>query len=481
MAGDTYIHDDFLLETEAARRLYHEHAKGLPIIDYHCHLPPEDVACDRRWENIAQIWLCDNHGKGDHYKWRAMRANGIGERFITGDAPDREKFHKWAETVPYLLRNQLYPWTHLELARYFDMDALLSPETADRVWDEAGARLAEPWFSARGLMKRFKVVLVCTTDDPTDDLRHHKAIAGDASFDVKVLPAWRPDRGMAVDTPGIFRAWVDRLAAVADVNIKDFASYMDALRRRHAVFHEAGCRLSDHGLETVYAEDYTQADVERAFAKVRGGSALDADEALAFKSAMLYEFAVMDSEKDWTQQFHLGCLRNNNTRMFASLGPDTGFDSIGEFEVARPLGRLFDRLDGEGRLARTIVYSLNPRDNAPLVTMLGNFQDGSCPGKMQLGSAWWHLDQKNGMERQMEDLSETGLLGRFVGMLTDSRSFLSYPRHEYFRRILCSMLGRDMASGTVPSDFELVGRMVRDVSYNNAAGYFGFDVPKVGE
>ena len=484
MPADTYIHDDFLLETEAARRLFHDYAEGLPIIDYHCHLRPADVARDRRWENIAQIWL-----DGDHYKWRAMRSNGVAERFCTGDATDREKFRRWAETVPWLVRNQLYPWTHLELARYFGIDeVLLGPGTAEYVWNKCNEKLGESWFSARGIFKRFNVVVVCTTDDPTDSLEHHKRIAADPSFvedtGVKVLPTWRPDKGMAVENAAKFNSWVEKLAAAADVDIKDFGSHMDALRKRHDFFHETGCRLSDHGIETFYAEDYSESEIEAIFSKVRGGAELDGDEVLKFKSAMLHEFAVMDCDKNWTQQFHYGVLRNNNTRLFEKLGPDIGCDSTGDFEVARPLARFLDRLDFEGRLTRTVLYNLNPRDNALLVTMLGNFaagddDHGSCPGKIQFGSAWWCLDQKEGMEQQMIDLSQTGLLSRFVGMLTDSRSFLSYPRHEYFRRVLANLLGGDMEKGLIPRDFDLVGRMVGDISYNNAARYFGFGVPEI--
>jgi glucuronate isomerase len=407
-----------------------------------------------------------------------MRSNGVSERFCTGDASDWEKFEKWAATMPRLLGNPLYHWTHLELARYFGIsDRLLSPETAKGIWDECNEKLKEPGFSARGLMKQSNVVLVCTTDDPVDSLEHHRAVAADKAFKVKVLPTWRPDKGMAVEDPAAFNAWVDKLAARAEMKIGSFDSYMTALRNRHDVFHGAGCRLSDHGLETVYAEDYTDAAVKKIFAKVRAGGKPTPKEVLQFKSAMLVEFGVMDHAKNWTQQFHLGALRNNNSRLFARLGPDTGFDSIGDFEIAKPLSRLLDRLDRNDQLARTILYNLNPRDNELLATMLGNFQDGSVPGKMQLGSGWWFLDQKDGMERQLEALSQLGLLSRFVGMLTDSRSFLSYTRHEYFRRILCGRLGRDMAKGLIPDDMALVGGMVKDICYRNAAGYFGFDLP----
>lgn len=471
MADTPLIHDDFILETPQARELYHEHAAAMPIIDYHCHLPPAEVARDARWENLTQIWL-----SGDHYKWRAMRSNGVAERFCTGDADDWEKFEKWAATMPYLLRNPLYHWTHLELARYFGIsDRLLGPETARGIWDEACARMAEPAFSCRNLMVQSNVVAVCTTDDPVDSLEHHLAVADDADFDVQMRPTWRPDKGMAVESPDVFNDWVDRLEAVSDVAIEDFSSYIDALRKRHDFFHAAGCRLSDHGVETVYADPYTHAEIEAIFDKVRASGRLTQVEVRKFKSAMMYVFAVMDHEKDWTQQIHYGAMRNNNTRMFEARGPDSGFDSIGDYEIARPLSRFMDRLDCDRQLPRTILYNLNPTDNELLATMLGNFQDGSIPGKIQHGSGWWFLDQMDGMRRQMESLSALGLLSRFVGMLTDSRSFLSYTRHEYFRRILCNLLGNDMARGLIPGDMALIGRMVRDVSYNNAARYFGFD------
>jgi glucuronate isomerase len=464
------ITPDFLLETDAARTLYHTAAADLPILDYHCHLPPQQIADDCRFRNLADVWL-----GGDHYKWRLMRANGVPERFCTGDASDWEKFAKWAETVPFILRNPLYHWTHLELARYFGIDdRLLGPETARAVWDACNARLAEPGMSARGLMLRSNVQLVCTTDDPADTLEAHRRIAADPAFPVRVLPTWRPDKGMAVEDPAAFTTWLDALGAAADVAIRTLDDYRRALHARHAHFDALGCRLSDHGIATAYAEPYTEPDIRGAFRRLRDGRALDAAAALQFKSAMLYEFALMDHARGWTQQFHFNALRNTNTRMRAQLGPDSGFDSIGDNAVVRPLQRLLDRLDRDNRLARTIVYTLNPADNAPLITMLGNFQDGSVPGKMQFGSAWWFLDQIDGMERQMDDLSNMGLLSRFVGMLTDSRSFLSFPRHEYFRRILCNLIGRDIQRGRIPNDLELAGRLVRDVSYHNAVRYFGF-------
>lgn len=476
MAKDVFITEDFLLQTEAARRLYHDYAENLPIIDYHCHLPADQVARDHKFGNLTQVWLA-----GDHYKWRAMRTNGVDERYCTGDAPDFEKYMKWAETMPRCLRNPLYHWTHLELKRYFGIsDRVLNPATAQSIWDECNARLAKPEFSCRGLIKQSNVALICTTDDPVDTLEHHQAIAKDKSFGVPVLPAWRPDRAMQLADAKEFKAYVDKLAAAADVDIVTFAEFRDALRKRHDYFHANGCRISDHGLETVCADDFTEKDIEAAFSAARAGKPVSPQAARQFESAMLYEFGLMDHEKGWTQQYHLGALRNNNSRMFARKGRDIGFDSIGDLEVARPLSKMLDRLDQTGQLAKTILYNLNPRDNALMVAMIGNFQDGSVPGKIQYGSAWWFLDQKDGMEQQIEALSQMGLLSRFVGMLTDSRSFLSYTRHEYFRRILCNILGNDMTAGLIPNDFELVGGMVRDISYNNAANYFGFNVPKLG-
>ena len=473
MNSKPFIHEDFLLQNEPARRLYHEYAADLPIIDYHCHLPPDQVARDHRFENLTKIWL-----NGDHYKWRAMRANGVPEWFCTGDATDREKFQKWAETVPYTLRNPLYHWTHLELKKPFGIvDRLLNPETAQGIWDDCNARLAQPEFSCRGIMKQMKVVLACTTDDPVSNLDHHQAIRGDSSFSIQVLPTWRPDKAMAAENPVTYNAYLDELSVVAGIEIKDYTTLLYALHRRHDFFQSVGCRLSDHGLETAYADPYTEAEVAAIFSKIRSRKELTTEELGKFKSALLYEGGGWDHEKGWTQQFHFGALRNNSSRMFSQLGPDTGFDSIGDFQLARPLSRLLDRLDQNNRLARTILYNLNPGDNELLATMAGNFQDGVIPGKIQFGSGWWFLDQKNGMEKQLEALGNMGLLSRFVGMLTDSRSFLSYTRHEYFRRILCNLLGTDIQEGQIPTDFKLVGKLVRNVCYNNAATYFGFELP----
>lgn len=470
----SFIHDDFLLDTEQARVLFHDYAKDMPIIDYHCHLHPAQVGNDQQFKNLYEVWLA-----GDHYKWRAMRSNGVDERYCTGDASDWEKFEKWCETVPYTLRNPLYHWTHLELRKPFGItDRLLDGSNAKRTWDECNEMLTSPEFSARGLMTQAKVKLVCTTDDPIHDLAHHKTVAADASFKSAMLPTWRPDRAMAVESAKDYNAYIDRLAAVSDMTISSFDDLMAALNKRHDYFHENGCRLSDHGLETVCAADYTEAEIKTIFAKIRGGNELTAEEIEKFQSAMLVEFALQDHAKGWVQQFHIGAIRNNNPRLFRSLGPDTGFDSIGDHNYAKPLAKFLGRLDSENRLAKTIIYNLNPRDNEMIGTMIGNFQDGSAAGKIQFGSGWWFLDQMDGMTRQIESLSQLGLLSRFVGMLTDSRSFLSYSRHEYFRRILCGILGRDMAKGLVPNDTKMVGKMISDISFNNAKEYFPFVVPE---
>ena len=465
-------HPDFLLETDKARELYHGYAGPLPIIDYHCHLSPKDIAEDRRFDNLTRIWLA-----GDHYKWRAMRAAGVDERFITGDAPDWDKFEKWAETVPRTLRNPLYHWTQLELGRPLGLDRSLGPLTAKAIWEEANAMLARPEFSARGILRQMNVAVVCTTDDPADDLRYHKALTRDADFPVRVYPTFRPDKALAIEDPEAFIRYVARLSGAAGMDIGSFADLLDALRRRHDAFHALGCRLSDHGLETITAEDYAESEVRKTVDAVLAGKPVAPHAILQFKSALLHELAVMDWEKGWVQQYHIGALRNANTRMMRALGPDSGFDSIGDFDVARPLARFLDRLDAEDKLARTILYNLNPRDNEVLASMIGNFQDGRIPGKMQYGPAWWFLDHADGMTRQLDALSNLGLLGRFVGMTTDSRSFLSYPRHEYFRRLLCNILGGEMARGLLPDDLELVGGLVRDVCYVNAKQYFRFGEP----
>ena len=466
-----FMDENFLLQTETAQKLYHEHASKMPIIDYHCHLIPQMVADDHKFKSITEIWL-----GGDHYKWRAMRSNGVAERFCTGtDTSDWEKFEKWAETVPYTFRNPLYHWTHLELKTAFGIDKILSPETAREIFDECNDKLLnDPTYTARGMMRRYNVETVCTTDDPVDSLEWHKKTR-ESGFEIKMLPAWRPDKAMAVENAVNYKAYVERLAEVSGVNISKFSDLIDALQRRHDFFAKNGCKLSDHGIEEFYAEDYTDAEIDQIFNKVYVGNALTQEEVLKFKSCMLVKFAEMDYEAGWAQQFHYGPIRDNNTKMFRLLGPDTGFDSIGQFNTAKAMSKFFNRLNTEDKLTKTIIYNINPADNEMVATMLGNFQDGSVPGKIQWGSGWWFLDQKRGMENQMNTLSVLGLLSRFVGMLTDSRSFLSYPRHEYFRRILCNLIGNDVENGELPaSEMPRLCQMVEDISYNNTKNYFNF-------
>lgn len=465
-----FLDENFILQNETAKYLYHQHAARQPIIDYHCHLDPKLIAEDYRFDNLGELWL-----GGDHYKWRAMRTNGVDERYCTGkETSDWEKFEKWAETVPYTMRNPLYHWTHLELKTAFGITELLNPETARAIYDECTAKLRTPEFSARSLMKHYNVEVVCTTDDPADSLEHHLTLKNEG-FEIKVLPTWRPDKAMAVENPTNYRSYVEKLSQASGITINKFADLIDALRNRHDFFASVGCKLSDHGIEEFYAVDYTANEIEAIFNKVYGGTALSREEIMKFKSAMLYEGAIMDWEKGWTQQFHYGAIRDNNTRLFRKLGSDTGFDSIGDFTVAKVMSKFLNRLDIDNRLAKTIIYNLNPRDNDLVATMIGNFQDGSIAGKIQFGSGWWFLDQKNGMEAQINSLSNLGLLSRFVGMLTDSRSFLSYPRHEYFRRILCNLIGTDVENGLLPaSQLDFLGKMVEGVSYYNAKNFFKF-------
>ncbi|MGC9151388.1 MAG: glucuronate isomerase [Microbacter sp.] len=465
-----FMDEHFMLETETARHLYHEHAKKMPIIDFHCHLNPEYIAKDRQFDNLGQIWL-----EGDHYKWRAMRTNGIDERYCTGkDTSDWEKFEKWAETVPYTMRNPLYHWTHLELQRAFGIDKLLNPETAREIYEECTTKLRTLEYSARGLMRKFNVQIVCTTDDPIDSLAYHQQLKKEG-FEIKVLPAWRPDKVMAVEDPQKYRAYIEKLSEAASKPIGNYDELLEALQNRHDFFDQMGCRLSDHGIEEFYAEPYTHHEIDAIFKKVLSGHALQIDEIRKFKSAMLFDLAIMDWASGWTQQFHYGALRDNNTRLLTKLGPDTGFDSIGDFTVAKSMSSFLNRLDLKNQLAKTILYNLNPRDNELVATMIGNFQDGSVAGKIQFGSGWWFLDQEAGITAQLNALSLMGLLSRFVGMLTDSRSFLSYPRHEYFRRILCNVIGNDVEKGKLPaSELDFMGQMVEDISYYNALKYFRF-------
>ena len=461
-----FLNENFLLNNKTAQHLYHDFAKDMPIIDYHNHLPPDEIAADKNFENITKVWLY-----GDHYKWRAMRTNGVPEEFITGNKSDWEKFVKWSETVPYTLRNPLYHWTHLELQRYFGITDILNADTAKRIYDEASAKLQTKEFSVRGLLEMMNVKLICTTDDPIDTLEYHKKIQ-DSEWKIKVNPAFRPEKSMTVDDVNTFNNYLTLLEKASNISISTFNDYLAALRKRHDYFVENGCRVSDHGLEEIYAEDYTMTEVAGIFAKIRSGGELTLQENRKFKSAMLITFAEWDWEKGFVQQYHLGALRNNNTRMLKQLGPDTGWDSIGDFSQAKALSKFLNRLDTNNKLAKTIIYNLNPSDNELFATMIGNFNDGSSAGKVQWGSGWWFLDQKDGMIKQMNALSNMGLLSKFVGMLTDSRSFLSFPRHEYFRRILCNMFGEEIESGELPNDIPWVGKIIQDICYYNARNYF---------
>lgn len=464
-----FLDQDFLLQSATAQTLYHQYAAAMPIIDYHNHLVPQQIADDHQFDNITQAWLY-----GDHYKWRAMRAHGVDEKYITGNASDEEKFMKWAETVPYTMRNPLYHWTHLELQRYFGVTEVLNSSSAKRIYDHCAALLKTPEYSVKSLLLKMNVKVLCTTDDPIDDLGYHKQIKA-SGYSIKVLPTFRPDKAMAVDDIAIFNAYVKSLAQVVGYGIQDLSTYKKAIGERHDYFHACGGRLSDHGLEHIYAEDYTEEQIAKIFGQLVSGANVSDHEKWQFKSAMLVYFAHLDHAKGWTQQFHLGALRNNNARLLGSLGPDTGFDSIGDFEQAKPLSKFLNHLDSTNQLAKTILYNLNPGDNELLATMTGNFQDGTIVGKMQFGSSWWFLDQKDGMERQINTLSNMGLLSHFVGMLTDSRSFLSFPRHEYFRRILCNLMGQDVENGELPADMEWLGKLVKDISYTNASEFFNFE------
>ena len=463
-----FLDEDFLLQTKTARKLFHDFAAKMPVIDYHCHLPVQQIADDINFENLTQIWLY-----GDHYKWRAMRTNGVDEDFITGSKTDYEKFEKWAATVPYTLRNPLYHWTHLELQRYFNVHELLEGNNAEAIYNRCTKKLQTKKYSVRNLLRKMNVEIVCTTDDPADTLEHHQKIRNN-EFEIKVLPAFRPDKAMNVDDINEINLYIKKLEAVSGINITSYQSYLDALKQRHDFFATMGCSVSDHGLEYIYAEDYTDAEINAAFNKIINGRELSLEERAKFKSAMLHVFAIWDHEKGWVQQYHLGALRNNNIRMLEISGPDTGWDSVGDFQQGRALAKFLARLDSTNQLAKTILYNLNPAHNELMATMAGNFNDGSTPGKIQFGSAWWFLDQKDGMTKQMNALSNMGLLSRFVGMITDSRSFLSYPRHEYFRRILCNLFGDEIENGELPNDIEWTGKIIKDICYYNAKGYFGW-------
>ena len=463
-----FLDQNFLLQNKTAERLYHEFAKDMPIIDYHCHLDPEQMASNVNFNSLTEIWL-----KGDHYKWRAMRANGVNEAFITGDKTDWEKFEQWAATVPYTLRNPLYHWTHLELQRYFGINELLSPQTAKAIYDNCTEKLNAPGYNVQSLITKMNVEVICTTDDPLDTLEHHQHIKK-SNWNVKVFPAFRPDKAMNADDPKALNEYITKLETIANVSIDSYDNYLSALKRRHDYFAENGCIISDHGLEQLYAEEFTLQEVAVIFDKIRLGKELEHSEVLKFKSAMLHEFALWDHDKGWVQQYHIGALRNNNSRAYREIGPDTGYDSMGDFSQARALSKFLNRLDSTNQLAKTIIYNLNPADNELIATMAGNFNDGSVIGKIQFGSAWWFLDQKDGMIRQLNALSSMGLVSRLVGMLTDSRSFLSFPRHEYFRRLLCNLFGHDIENGELPNDIKWTGQIIKDICYYNAKNYFGF-------
>lgn len=463
-----FMGEDFLLQTKTAQLLYEEYAKQMPIIDYHCHLSPQQIAEDIKFENLTQAWLY-----GDHYKWRAMRTSGIDEDYCTGDKTDYEKFEKWAATVPYTMRNPLYHWTHLELKRYFGINELLDPTTAKSVYENASAQIQTDGFSIRNLIRKMNVKVICTTDDPIDSLEYHKTLA-ESGFEVKIKPAFRPDKAMEVSNAANFTAYIKKLEAVTNLSVSSFEDYLFALQNRHDFFASMGCSVSDHGLEEIYVEDFTGQEIEAIFTKVHGGKELNLLEQRKFKSCMLLHFAEWDWEKGWVQQYHLGALRNNNSRMLSKLGPDTGWDSIGDFSQASALSKFLNKLDSEDKLAKTIIYNLNPADNELMASMIGNFNDGSVAGKIQFGSGWWFLDQKDGIIKQLNALSNMGLVSRFVGMLTDSRSFLSFPRHEYFRRILCNLFGDEIENGELPNDTKWVGQIIQDICYNNANAYFGW-------
>lgn len=466
----TFLTEEFLLRTETAKQLYHDYAKAMPIIDYHCHLPPDQIAEDKQFDNLTQIWLY-----GDHYKWRAMRTNGVDERYCTGNASDWEKFEKWAETVPYTMRNPLYHWTHLELLRYFDIDYILNKDSAKIIYDECSAKLRTPEYSVRNLLRKMNVQVVCTTDDPIDSLEYHRQIR-ESGFEVKVLPTFRPDKAMLlIHDPVAFKSYIEKLFEVAGLPVNGtYSDIVEALKKRHDFFAENGGKLSDHGLEHIYSAAFDTEVANEAVTAVWKGEPANSTAASTFLATLLYDLAKMDHSKEWTQQFHLGALRNNNARMLGKLGPDTGWDSIGDYSQAQALSKFLNKLDSTDQLTKTILYNLNPSDNEVMATMIGNFNDGSIPGKVQFGSGWWFLDQKDGMEKQINALSNMGLLSRFVGMLTDSRSFLSYPRHEYFRRILCNLIGNDVENGELPKDIPWLGKLVQDVCFTNAKGYFGF-------
>jgi glucuronate isomerase len=467
-----FLTENFLLQNDFASKLYHDYAKDLPIIDYHCHLPPNEIAQNRQFENITKIWL-----EGDHYKWRAMRTLGINEKYITGNGSDEEKFDQWAYAVPYTMRNPLYHWTHLELKRYFGVNELLTPDSSNKIYKSTSEQLASPEFATRNLLTMMKVEVVCTTDDPADSLEYHKQIQKD-NFKTIILPAFRPDKSFAVENITAYKTYLGKLSAASGIEISSFKTLIQALEKRADFFHSIGGRLSDHGLENLYYPENKNAfSAEKLFEKIVRAESLSKEETHFFKYSVLIELGRIYHKHGWTQQYHIGALRNTNERMLTKLGPDTGFDSIGDFSQAIALSKFLNELDSTDQLTKTILYNLNPADNEVMATMIGNFNDGSTKGKVQFGSAWWFLDQKDGMEKQINTLSNLGLISCFIGMLTDSRSFLSYPRHEYFRRILCNLIGKDVVNGELPADEKWLGKLVADICYHNARNYFNFHKP----
>ena len=463
-----FINENFLLGNKTAEKLYHKYSENQPIVDFHCHLSPSMIAEDRQFTNLTQAWL-----EGDHYKWRAMRTNGISELFCTGNASDFEKFKKWAETVPATVGNPLYHWTHLELARYFNITELLSPSTASMIYEKTTAMLQTKEFSTRSMIRKMKVEAICTTDDPVDNLEHHLKLKG--SFEITVLPTFRPDNAVKTDDPEKFKAYIYKLEQASGVEIKNFEALVEALDKRHQFFHEMGGRLSDHGLDRFYFDNFTEAEIDKILKKLLKGEGISDEETEKYKTATMLELCRLNHKRGWTQQFHVGAMRNNNARMFRKMGPDTGWDSVGISQDAHKMSKFLSALDNADELAKTILYNLNPADNEMMITMAGNFNDGSSAGKVQYGPAWWFLDQKSGMEKHLKDLAALGLLRRFIGMVTDSRSFLSYPRHEYFRRLACNFIGEEVEKGLIPDEEDLLKPIIEGISYMNAKEYFGFN------
>ena len=462
-----FIHENFLLGNKTAEKLYHNYSENLPIIDFHCHLSPAMIAEDHRFSNLTQAWL-----EGDHYKWRAMRTNGINEKYCTGKASDIEKFKKWAETVPVTAGNPLYHWTHLELARYFNITELLSPSTAAMVYEDASAMLQTKELSTRSIIRKMKAEVICTTDDPTDNLENHIKLKG--SFEIKVLPTFRPDNVIKTEDPEIFKSYIMKLELVSGTEIRNFNGLLEALDKRHKFFHDMGARLSDNGLDRFYFASFTFPEIDRIFKNLLNGEIISSEEAEKYKTAVMLELCRLNHKRGWTQQFHVGAMRNNNARLFRQMGPDTGWDSIGIAQNPLKISNFLSELDNNEQLTKTILYNLNPADNEMMITMAGNFNDGSSAGKVQNGAAWWFLDQKSGIEKHLKDLAAIGLLGRFIGMVTDSRSFLSYPRHEYFRRLVCNFVGEEVEKGLIPDEEELLKPLIEGISYRNAKEYFGF-------